>query len=184
MIKKLVDFYTHLSRRERWVLSVTALVLGTVLIDRLVVGPVRFQMKLLEIKIRDEETSIKRSLHMLLRKDRIASDAKKFSVYLVPPQKPEEEMTSFLKRIENIAAKSSVSLAYLKPGHTKEDRDSQKYIANLECESQMKEMIDFFYEIENSIELLKIEKYDLQPKSSEVGAPVRCTMTVSRTVFA
>ncbi len=183
MIKKFVDFYTRLSKREKWIFGVTSLILGVLLTDRLVFGPVRYQMKLMDIKVRDEEAAIKQSLHMLLRKDQIISEVKQYAAYSIEAGKPEEEMTSFLKEIENIAGKSSVSLLYVKPGNTKEDRGIKKYSANLECEGQMKEITSFFYNLENSSHLFEIEKYDLQPKGKE-SSLARCTVAVSMTVFA
>ena len=179
MIKKLTAFYARLSKRERLILIFTSLVLAALLVDRLVLTPARDQMKLLDTKILDEEKAIKKSLRVLLRKDQVASDVKRYAVFSIDVKKPEEQMTSLLKEIENIADKASVSLLYVKPGSEKEGGDANKYLANLECEGQMEQIITFFYRIENSVGLLGIEKYDIQPKSKDSGT-VHCVMTISK----
>ena len=179
MIKKLSEFYVRLSKREKLILAGTSLVLAALFMDRLILTPARYQIKLLDTKIRDEENAIRKSLQVLLRKDQITTDVKRFAVFSMDVKKPEEQMTSFLKEIENIADKASVSLLYVKPGNEKEGEETKKYLANLECEGQMEEIVSFFYRIEDSVNLLEIEKYDIQPKSKE-SSVVHCVMTVSK----
>jgi hypothetical protein len=55
----------------------------------------------------------------------------------------------------------------------------KKYFATLESEGPMQQLLTFFYEVENSTQLLKVEKYTLQPiaKGSTV---VKCAATISR----
>ena len=183
MIKKILIFYEKLSQREKRILYVVAVIMGFLAMDRLIVGPVFQKMWLLNRQIRDEEVAIKKSLHILLRKQQIAAESKQFVIFSVESQNPEQEMTSLLNEIENIANSSSVRLLYVKPGSTKEDGSVKKYFATLECEAQMAEMASFFHNIENSTKLLQIEKLSIQPKSKESSIG-RCSATISRTILS
>lgn len=180
MIKKITDFYNRLSKREKWILYGSLFCITALFAQQLVIGPAAEYMKRLDIKISDEETSIRKSLQVLLRKDSIASEAKRFVVFLADFKKPEEQMSSFLKQIEDLASRSSVSLLYVKPGSEKEEGRIKKYYASLECEGQMEDIVSFFYQLESTADLLKIEKYNIQPKSKGTA---RCVMSISRMVL-
>ena len=183
MIKKILMLYEKLSRREKKILYTVAVILGFLAMDQLIVGPVFQKLWLLDRQIRDEEVAIKKSLHVLLRKQQITAESKQFVIFSVESQNPEQEMTALLKEIENIANSSSVSLLYVKPGTSKEDGGVKKYFTTLECEAQMAEMASFFHNIENSTKLLQIEKFSIQPKSKESSIG-RCAATISRTILS
>lgn len=180
---KLSEKYRKMSKREKAILYGTASVLGFLFIDRLVVAPIHDKLASVDQAIKDEETAIRKSLHVLVQKNRIASDSREFMQYSVEGKNPEEEMTSLLKEIESLADKASVSLIYVKPANTEKDRSITKHLATLECESQMEQVAGFFHSIESSTKLLKIEKFEIQPKNRE-SSIARCSMTVSKTVVA
>lgn len=175
--------YQKLSAREKKILYLVFFVFGLLTVDRLIIGPVFQKMAMLERQVRDEETTIKKSLHILLRKDQISTENRQFVIFSVDSKNPEQEMTALLKEIENIANKSGVSLLYEKPGNTKEDGAVKKYFATLECEAQMAEIASFFHNIENSTNLLQIEKYSIQPKNKE-SSVAKCSVTISRTLLS
>ena len=183
MINKIIALYQKLSKRERTILHVVFVAIGILVMDRIVIGPVFQKMSSLDRQIRDEETTIKKSLHVLLRKQQISNENRQFVIFSVDSKNPEREMTILLKEIENIANRSSVSLLYEKPGNTKEDGAIKKYFATLECEAQMSDVASFFHNIENSTKLLQVEKYSIQPKSKE-SSIAKCSVTVSRTILS
>lgn len=180
MIKKLLARYTRLSKREKQILYGTALVLGLLFTDRIIVGPVVYKMIQLDRQIQTEEAAIKKSLHILLRKDQIIEDGKKLTAYMVRSQDKEREMTHLLRELENIANRSKVNLVYVKPGSTQESQGMIRHLATLECEAQMPEVATFFHHIEGSDLLLKVEKYEIQPRSRD-SSIARCVMTISKT---
>ena len=182
MKKKILDLYAKLSKRERSVFFGTVLVLTALFADRLVVEPIHTSLVRLDTKIRDEETAVKKSLHVLLQKDRITAEGKELAPYSVEARNPEEEMTGLLKEIEGIADRSTVSLLYVKPAASKEAEGTKKYFATLECESEMQQIASFFHSLESSPKLLKIERYEIQPKNKD-SSIARCAMTVSKTVL-
>ncbi len=185
MMKKLIDWYSRLTKRDKIALGIAAAVILVVMIDQLIVGRVYHQMRQLDTHTRDQETAIKKSLHVLLRKDQISAEIKQYANYSVKAKSTEEEMTVFLKDLETLAGQASVSLLYVKPGASKPAKESEtrKYIATLECEGRMEEIVGFFYRIETFPGFLKIEKYAIEPKNKEATV-ARCGMTVSKTILS
>lgn len=183
MIKRLAAAYAKLSRRERAVFYATAAVLALLFGDRLVLGPVVDRTLALEREIQEREASIRKSMHVVRRKAEILADGKKLVDYAADAsENPEKLMTGLLKELETIANRSTVSLIYVRPGTTVTEQGMTRLLANLECEAEMPEVAMFFHHIESSNKLLRIEKYEIQPKSKETSV-ARCVMTVSKTVI-
>lgn len=184
LLKAAAQFYAKLSKRERMILLGTSLVIGALLIDRLVFGPVTHKVLFLDQEIKSQEEAIKKSLHVLLRKDRIMEDGKRLATYSVDSPLPEEkEMTALLKDMEKMAGEAQLNVLNVKPGTIQSDSGVKKYLASMELEADMAEIITFFHAVESSKKLLRVEKYDIQPKGKESSA-ARCVMTVSRTVLS
>ncbi len=184
MKKKLRDLYSKLSSREKTILIGTLTVVALVLVDRLVLSPVLRQMKSLDSRIRQQQSLVKKSAHVLARKEQILSESQQLASYALSSGKPDQEMTSFLQELQESASKASVTLVFVKPaGGGEEGGPPQKYLANLECEGNLTDLGKFFYAIESSADLQKVEKYQIQSKGKGSGQ-ARCTLTVSRAAIA
>jgi Tfp pilus assembly protein PilO len=144
--------------------------------------PVYSKIKSLDDEIREKEIGIQKNFRISMQKDRILSETAKYTPFLNSLKYAEEDMTSILKEIEKLANKSSVYLIDLKPAGIKESTTSKKYLVSLECETQMEQLTDFMYNIENSNRLLRIEKYQISPKSKE-SSIARCSITISKIVM-
>jgi len=181
-IKELYRILTRLSKREQFILYVAIFFIALTLLDRLIIEPIFSKMQELDKEIKEKESAIRRNAHILAQKERIASEVAKFSSFLGISKSEEEETTSFLKEIENLANKSSVYLVDMKPAGLKDMGSSKKYLVNLNCEAQMEQITDFMYNIENSNRLLTIEKYQISPKSKE-SSVAKCSMSISKIVI-
>ena len=183
MKSKLIAFYKKLSKAERKILWLAALLVVLCFVDRVIVIPVVTTLTSLNTNIREQESSIKKSMNVLLHKDGIIAESRETMSYSVEAKNPEEEMVGLLKEVEASAEKSGVSLMYVKPANTKEEGGIKKYYCTLECEAPMEQVATFFHNIESSTKLLKIEKYQIQPKSRE-SSTARCTITIYKTVLS
>lgn len=181
-LQKVLDTFKKLSGRERAVLYATVSVLGLVFIDRMILSPAIAKMNEIERRIKDEESQIRTNLKILLQKDRIREESRELNEFAPPAKTSEEEMTSLLREIEVLADRSSVSLLYVRPSTTKEEPDRKRFMATLEIESEMQPVAGFFHAVESSPKLLRIEKFEIAPKSKE-SSLVRCVLTVSKTVL-
>ena len=180
---KLSQFYVKRAKSEKRILFVTFLVLGFAFVDRVIVLPIVMSLSSLSNSIRDQEANIKKSMNVLLHKDTILSDSKEYMAYSVEAKNPEEEMVGLLREVESVAEKGGVNLIFVKPGTVKDENGIKKYYSNLECEAPMEQVATFFHQIESSTKLLKIEKYQIQPKSKD-SSIARCTVSVYKTVLS
>ena len=182
-MRALTKFYAKLSKSERRILFITLLFLGLVFTDRVIVMPITTTLSALNQSVREQETSIKKSMNVLLHKDSILKESKEFMSYSVEAKNAEEEMVGLLREVESVAEKAGVSLIFVKPGTIKEEKNIKKYYANLECEGPMEQVAAFFHDIESSNQLIKIEKYQIQPKSKDSNI-ARTTVSVYKTVLS
>lgn len=183
MRKKLIEFFMRRSKREKTVIYGAFIAMGILAADRFVLGPVIHRLSLLDGQIATQEEAIRKSLHVLVQKDRIKAEGKEYMSYSIEAQNPEQEMVDLLKQLESIAGQSGVSLLYVKPAKEEGEGTVKKYFASLECEAEMEQVAAFFHAVESSNKLLKIEKYDIQPKGKE-SSLARCAVTASKTVLA
>ncbi len=182
-IRRFYTFFSHLSKRERVILYIAIAFLSLTILDRLIIHPVLSRMRFLDEEIRQEKLRIKRDLHILSQKDRIIEESQEYKRYFTEEDLSTEEITtSLLKEIGSLATKTSVCLIDIKPTGIKEGDMYKKYYVNLSCEAEMVKIIHFIYNIENSNSLLRIEKFNIGPKS-EGTSIARCNMTISKTAI-
>jgi len=180
-LQALYSFLAHLSKREKVIFYAAISFLSLTLLDRLIISPVYSKIKSLNEEIQEKESIIKKNLRILSQKDRISSETAQYASFLNNAKSQEEEATSLLKEIEGLANKAGVYLVDMKPGGLKDKGLSKQYLINLNCESQMEQLAEFMYNIENSNRLLTIEKYQISPKSKE-SSVVRCSMSIAKIV--
>jgi Tfp pilus assembly protein PilO len=182
-ISKGIAFFNRLSKRERLIAIGAFGIVFVLVTDQLVIRQIFKSLQSLDQQAKDLENSIKKSVRMLSQKERMLAEIEKYKTYSVEIKSPEEETGALLKHIEELANQSSVNLLYAKPAGSRPDETIKKFIVSLECEGQMAQMVKFFYEVENSNLLLKIDKFTLQPTAAG-SSVVKCGATVSRAVVS
>ncbi len=183
MKNKVAVFYTKLSSTEKKIFWVAVVLIGFMFVDRVIVLPVSTTLTSLNVNLREQVSAIKKSMNVLLHKDGIIAESREYIAYSVEAKNPEEEMVGLLKEVEAVAEKSGVNLIYVKPANVKDEKGIKKYYAALECEAPMEQVATFFHGIESSVKLLKIEKYQIQPKSKD-SSIARTAVTIYKTVLA
>lgn len=182
MKQKLKALYAKRSPRERKIIWITTTIIIVLFSDRFVVGPVFRNLQGLDRKIHDERVAVQNSLLVLVQKDRIRAEAKEFEHYSTGTKNAEAEMSELLRDVQTLANESDLSVLYVKPASQKEGEGMKKYFAALEAEGQMESVATFFHRIESSSKLLKVEKFDIQPKATG-SSSARTQITVSKTVL-
>lgn len=181
-IEKFYTFLARLSKKDKVIFYITVTLVSLTLLDRLIISPVFSKIRLLNKEIQDKETNIKVNLRILAQKDKILTESAKYGSFLGDSKGGgDEQVTSVLREIESLANKSSVYLVDMKPGNAKESGVSKMILINLNCEAQMEQLINFMYSIENSDNLLSIEKYQMTPKSKE-SSVAKCSISVYKVV--
>ena len=181
-MKKLSIYISRLSKSEKIILCGAAFFVSLVFLDRLILSSILSKIELLDREVQSQEAMIKKSLHILTQEDRIKKEANQYASFVTPAQSQEEETVFFLKDIEELANKCSVYVIDMKSSGLTEEDMFKKYLVRLNCEAQMEQLIRLFYELESSTKMLKIEKYDIRPKT-EGSSIVRCTVSISKVVL-
>ncbi len=172
----------QLSPREKKILALTVAML-------LVVGgyygvwvPMQAKFQTLGEQIFSMQLKLRKSKTFLRQQDDIREEAKKYqNLELMDAGKDEEEIARLLNLIEQTARKNSVSLSDVKPQAVQSDKVAKRYVVELHAEASLEGVLRFFYELQTSAELLKVEQVEIAPKE-ENAAILRCFLIVTRVV--
>ena len=180
-LKSLLSFVAKLSKRERLIFYVTVAIVGLGAMDKFVLSPILHKISHLTEVIAQQEEEIKQSLIIMSEENRIEGETKTYQAYLSPVLTEEKTITEFLKEVEGIAKQSSVYLIDMKPTIKNEDAASTKYFVKLNFEAQMEQVMNFFYNVSIFNQLIKIEDFQLRPKT-EGSSIISCDMSISKAV--
>ena len=169
--------FSKLSKREKTIFYATATVISLMVLDQAIIRPILNTLGSLDQQIVDLETNIKKSVRLLGQKERMLKESEYFATFAGQSKSPEEGALALLKNIQEVANDTSVNLLYVKPAGGAA-ADGAIYKVNLEAEGQMDQLINFFYQIENSKLLFRIEKYTVQP-AAKGSSVIKCVATVS-----
>lgn len=162
-IERIGVFFSKRSGREKILIGGALLAVGGLLVNQMVLEPVANTFQALDRQREALQLEIRETVHVLSQKNRMDDERTRYAAYLGEEKSTEEESISFLKHVEELARKTAVNLIYVKPAEEKTEGRIKKYFVSLECESEPVPLARFFYEIESSPRLLKIEKYSLVP---------------------
>ncbi|MFH1640545.1 MAG: hypothetical protein ABIA66_01140 [Candidatus Omnitrophota bacterium] len=178
-IKSLSSLIPRMNKRGKRIFYIAVFFVSALFLERLIIYPIYYRIKTFNKEIRDSEAEIKKNLHIVSQKDKISKEKDTYASFLIKAKSEEEEVTSILKEIEELANKASIYLEDMKPGGTKAVDSNIKYMLNLNCEAKMEQLIEFMYSIENSNKLFSIEKYEITPKSRDTSI-AKCSMSISK----
>jgi hypothetical protein len=173
---------SKLSKREKFIFYGAVAFFSLAVSDRLILGPILSKAKSLNEKINNQEAIIKNSLHILAQKDRILKQVKLYASYGEQAKSHEEEIVFLQKEIERLANKSAIYVIDIKSAGFKQEDIFKKFFVKLNFEAQLEQLTNFFYEVENSKKLIRIEKYDIRPKT-EGSSIIRCSTIISKAVL-
>ncbi len=174
------NFYSKLSKSEKLIFVVAFLFVMTAFMDRLVLGPILAQQKLLEVEVQSKFQTIRRNLRILSFKDSILKEYTKYKEYLDTGKKTKEEIVSaLLREIETIASQKSITISNIQPGDVEGNPIMEEYKTSLECSGKLRDILEFMQALEESDYLFQITKYDLAPKGK--GSDImKCSISMSR----
>jgi hypothetical protein len=176
-------FISGLSANEKKILAFAGLIVLVALFDRLLVAPSMNRLREIDESIAKEEVNVKQNLSFLAHRDRIIQESATFKDYYVKGVRAEEEVIAdFLKKIEYLATESQVTLAKVSPDGQDYQKDFIKYRVTLECTGKMENITGFIYAVNNSPELLKVEKMSLLGNARD-AEKIQATITISKMIM-
>jgi Tfp pilus assembly protein PilO len=175
-------FISGLSPNEKKILTVASIFVLLALFDRLLVGPSLMRMRELDDKIVKEEDSIRQNMRFMGYKDRIVKQASTFRDFYTLSVRSEEEITAdFLKKLEILGTQSKVELSKISPAGADVQKQYVKYLVTLDCSGKLEDITAFLYAINNSAELIKVEKMLISGNARNAEV-VQASLTVSKMI--
>jgi hypothetical protein len=176
-------FISGLSANEKKVLAFASLVVLVALFDRLLVAPSMNRLHDIDDSIAKEERVVEQNMRFLTHEDRIVKEAAMFRDYYAKNVRSEEEIIAdFLKKVEFLATQAQVTLAKVSPDGQDVQKNYLKYFVTLDCSGKLENIANFIYNVNNSPELLKVEKMNLLANARE-AEKIQATITISKMIM-
>ena len=175
-------FISGLTAGEKKILAIAGLFVLFALFDRLLIGLSLGRIKELDESIAKEQDVIRQNMRFLGYRERIVKEAATFKDFYTKDVRSEEEITAdFLKKLELMGTQSSVELSKISPAAPEYQKDYVKYFVTMDCSGKLEDITAFVYAINNSKELVKVEKMTLGGNARNVEA-VQASLTVSKMI--
>lgn len=177
-----LSFLTKLSAREKKILYVVIALLILVFGYHGVWNPMMAKFAVLDDEIFAMQMRLRKAKTFLRQKDQVLEVSKKFSnLEQMDAGSDEEEIARLLNYIEQTARKNGVSLSDVKPQPVHSDKVTKQYKVELNAEANVLSIVDFIYALENSPQMLRLDRVTLAPKE-ENSPTLRTFVTITRVV--
>lgn len=171
--------------QDRAALTHAGLVVAAVLVAAgIALGPVRGLFRKTDEAIVVQEKNMARNLRVLspISKDVVVRDYRQYGDALRKKGSTAEESSAMVAEVEMLAAQSKIALSATKPRDPHPERDYEQYAVDLEFEASMTQTVTFLYAVENSPQMLRVDKLVLDSKAARAPGTLKASVIVSRVV--
>lgn len=172
-----------MSKKERYLLYIAIVCVGCAVLNRIVFDPLVGKSANLNRQIQLKIRMLENSLCLLNQKEDIQKESGKFANFVKQKFSEEEETASFLNEIEDIAKKSQVLLVDLRPYSAQKTDFHIEYKIELEAESDMNQLITFIYNLQNSENILRVQKFHISPKADKTPTLIKTYLTITKVLI-
>ena len=178
----LQKFVSNLSEKERRVFYIAAIFVAFALLDRLFMGPILIHIERLDEQIDTEKINIIRDQRFLAYGDEIQKESRALDKYFTKTV-PDDDVVNaaFLSLVEQIATQTHVSLVKSNPSHINTKEKYNEYVANVDCNGTLEDVIAFMHRLNTTEELLKVVKFNMSPKRGAENE-VKISLTVVKLI--
>jgi len=175
-----MEFFHKLAKKEKIGLIAAAVIVAMVLVDRLVISPISDKFRRVNSEIALNEKKFSLDLRNINNKDIIEKEYRRYKDYVKRSSgSDEEDVANILAEIEGLARTASVRLVDIKPLAPKQADLYREYAINVEVEGDMEQVMTFIYNLNNSSQLLRVEKLRLGLKDKETSL-VKASVLVTK----
>lgn len=162
-------FAANLSKREKFVLVITVTVIIFSLTYNFILKPYLRVVGVLEKDIAQHKVKLLKASHYLQKKTAIEKDFQDVLGNLKRQEgvSGEQQVARILVELENLGNLSGIRITDIKPKPMRSYDFYSEFIIEIKFEAELREAAKFIYEIQQSQEILKIEKLQLNIKSSD-----------------
>ncbi len=174
--------FSSLSKREKIILLITVLIIGVSILWGIILEPFVRKWVELDDLIFAKNVKLQKSLRLLDKYESNKAEYKKYSSLIKGKESDERHMAAILTEIDQLARRTSVYVTVLKPNAIKNTDFYQKFIVEVELDTSIAELAKFFYQLEKSPEILKVEDMEITARSDQKGT-IRCRLLISKILF-
>lgn len=176
------QFVSKLNPKQQVLFFIVVILVTIVLFERLLVAPSLSRVKQLDESIEKQEEVIRENLAFLQNKKDVEKEIDVFKEFYTKDTRVEEEVIAeFLKQLEFLGIQSNVQLSKITPAGQEYQKEYLKYFLTVDCSGTLEKITNFIYTINNSKDLLKVEKMSLA--SSRSGDEVKTNLTISKMII-
>lgn len=181
-IKDIQSKFNKLSRRERIFSVASAAVLMVLLVDLLIVRPLYDSYLSLDLKTMEAEKRLEQNIINITMKEDIDRRFEEFRRFIRKPAPKGEEQATMLSEIEKTARSNDVLLVDIKPQEGKIHEFYKQYTVDADAESEMKQLVQFLYQLETSPQMMRVVKAKLVLKTKD-SQIVKAKFSIQKTVM-
>lgn len=159
--------WSNLSKREKTIFYFCVTIALTFTAYNFLVMPISKKMEGLSQKIEAKKVKLEKNSLILEKKGKIEEKYNKYASSLRLKGTDEEETAGFLFEIENSAQKNNVRISDMKPRPPRKIDFYKKFTVDLEAEGDINQLTQFIYQIQNTPQLLRVDKLRLETKTSQ-----------------
>lgn len=156
-----------LSKRERRILYLAIVVGLFSLFCNFLLEPAVKHWRDVNQQVASKEAKLKKNLKIVSQKEVIEVAFEKYAGYAKMEGSEEEEMAVLLSEIERLASRSVVRITDIKPQPIRDMKFYKRFNVECEAEATIGELSAFLYELQNSPQLLKVERLQINTKSTQ-----------------
>lgn len=153
-----------LNKRENLILLATGALIIFGFCFKIILDPLLVKNEVLNNKIKIARTKLKKDLLLLNQKEYWQGAYAKISSEANPQQESEDSSTNILVKIEKLAKNSNVRIVDIRPQTQKNLSSDKENYVELRIEGDMESCLRFIYNIENSLALFQIRRFQLNAK--------------------
>ncbi len=170
--------FSSLSKRERKITVTTAIIVGACAIFNLFIYPTIIRWQRLGEEITKLNVDLYKMERNLQLRDRIESEYRKYERQILTTGSNEEEIANLLREVETLSRHIGLYMRSIRPFPIQDEGFYRKYTVQVEVEGEMRTIGKFLYSLQNSPQLLKVER--LQINARTATEMLRTNLLISR----
>lgn len=178
----LFAWYERLASRERRIFQGAVGCVLILFLDMALITPLWDSYVAMDERIAAAERTLLRNLVNLNRREVVEAEYEKYRAYERPAGRDEEENAGLLSEVEQLARSHQVVLVDMKPREGKSGQFHKEYVAELDAEAEMANLIKFIHQMEGSAQLIKVTNAKLVAKEAKSNV-VKVRINVAKTAF-
>jgi hypothetical protein len=176
---------SHMSPREKVGLALAAIVILAVVLFYLVVRPVRnwFVDMARQIVTQEERVADYERILAPAYRTPVEQEYLRYEKYMQKRGSTAEESGQMQSTIEELASQSGITLGNTKQREARVVEGVEEYGVDLDVEGGLGNLVRFMHGLQESPQLLRVEKMTLSPKGRADSQDVKGTLTITKAVF-